>query len=68
MLDHVSHIMKVFEICYKYDISLNLTKSVFCVDKDKLLGQIISKDGVKVDLERFEAIIKVPLMQNNKSL
>ena len=32
------------------------------------MGHIISKDGVKVDLERVEAIKKVPLPQNLKSL
>jgi hypothetical protein len=36
--DHISHLKKVFEICRKYDISLNLTKSVFGVDEGKLLG------------------------------
>ena len=40
----------------KYGISLNPAKSIFGVDEGKLLGHIISKDGVKVDPERFEAI------------
>ena len=47
---------------------MNPAKSIFGVDEGKLLGHIISKDGVKVDPERFEAIKKVPLPYNLKSL
>jgi hypothetical protein len=54
---HVSHLRKVFERCRKYGISLNPAKSVFVVDEGKLLGHIISKDGVKIDPERVEATL-----------
>ena len=47
---------------------MNPAKSIFGVDEGKLLGHIISKDGVKVDPERVEAIKKVPLPQNLKAL
>ena len=46
---HVSHLKQVFERCRKYGISLNPTKSVLSIEEGKLLGHIISKDGVKVD-------------------
>ena len=49
--DHVAHLRKVFERCRKFGISLNLAKSTLGVDKGKLLGHIISKDGVKIDPE-----------------
>ena len=52
---------------WKYGISLNPTKSIFGVDKGKLLWHIISKDGVKVDPERFEVIKKVSLTNNIKA-
>jgi hypothetical protein len=65
---HISHLRQVFERCRKYGISLNLAKSVLGVDEGKLLGHIISKDGVKIDPERVEAIKKVPLPQNKKAL
>ena len=54
--DHISHLWQVFIRCRKYGISLNPTKSIFGVDQGKLLGHIISKDGVKIDSERVEAI------------
>ena len=47
--DHVSHLRLVFMRCHKYGILLNPSKSIFGVDEVKLLGHIISKDGIKVD-------------------
>ena len=66
--DHISHLRQVFIRCQKYGISLNPAKSIFGVDEGKLLGHIISKDGVKVDPKRVEAIKKVPLPHNLKAL
>ena len=66
--DHISHLRQVFIRCRKYGISLNPAKSIFGVDEGKLLGHIISMDGVKVNLEKVEAIKKFPLPQNIKAL
>jgi hypothetical protein len=66
--DHVSHLRQVFERCQKYGISLNPTKSILGVDEGKLLGHIITKDGVKMDPERVQAIQQVPLPQTKKAL
>ena len=65
---HIGHLKQVFERCRKYGISLNPAKSVFGIDGGKLLGHIISKDGVKIDPERIEAIKKIPLPKNVKAL
>ena len=66
--DHVKHLKKVFERYRKYGISLNPAESIFCIDEGKLLGHIISKDVVKIDLERVESIKNIPLPINVKSL
>jgi hypothetical protein len=66
--DHISHLRQVFERCQKYGISLNLAKSILGVDKGKLLGHIIAKDGVKMDPERVESIQNVPLPPTKKDL
>lgn len=66
--DHVGHLRQVFERCRKYKISLNPAKSIFGVDEGKLLGHIISKEGVKIDPERVEAIKKVSLPSNKKGV
>jgi hypothetical protein len=50
----------------KVQISLNLKKSVFVVSKGKLLGHIISKDGIFVDLEQTKSIMHIPFPNNKK--
>jgi hypothetical protein len=47
--DHISHLKIVFERCRKYGISLNPKKSIFGIDKGKLLGHIVSEGGIYVD-------------------
>ena len=54
--DHLSHLRKVFERCRKYGISLNPKKSVFAVTEGKLLGFVVSKQGINIDPERTHAI------------
>jgi hypothetical protein len=57
--DHVQHLGQVFERCRKYGITLNPNKSIFEVDEGKLLGQVISKEGVTVDPLRIEYIQQI---------
>ena len=66
--DHMGHLRKVFERCRKFGISINPAMSVLGIDEGKLLRHIISKDDVKIDSERVEAIKKVPLPHNKKFL
>jgi hypothetical protein len=66
--DHISHLRQVFERCRKYGISLNPAKSILGVDEGKLLGHIITKDGVKMDPKRVQPIQQVPLPQTKKAL
>lgn len=66
--DHVKHLRSIFERCRKYGISLNPKKSVFGVDRGKLLGHIVSKEGIKIDPERIEAINRIPPPRNVKEL
>lgn len=47
---------------------MNRAKSIFGVTQGKLLGHIISKDGIKIDPETIEAIQKIILPHNLKSL
>ena len=59
---------KVFLKCRKYGISLNPTKSNFSFKEGKLLGHIILKHGIKIDPERFDAILKVEEQGSKKEL
>jgi hypothetical protein len=66
--DHLSHLRVVLERCRKFDISLNPKKSVFVVEQGKLLGFIVSKDGMIIDPERTQAIAKLPPPSSKKSM
>jgi len=65
---HINHLRQVLDRCREFGISLNPAKSVFGVTEGKLLDHIITKDGVKIDPERVEAINKVPLPMSKKAL
>jgi hypothetical protein len=64
---HINHLRQVLDRCREFGISPNPAKLVFGVNKGKLLGHIISKYGVKLDIERFESIGKVPLPKSKKA-
>jgi len=48
---NLSHLRGVLERCCKYGISLKPKKSIFVVDHRKLLGFIVSKNVIIIDLE-----------------
>lgn len=58
--DHCGHLKKKIDRAVEYGISLNPKKCAFGVTESNLLGHIISKYGVRIDLERVVAIDKVP--------
>jgi hypothetical protein len=57
--EHLQHLRRVFEKCRKFGISLNPKKSLFRLEEGKLLGNIISKDGIKIDPSRIKATQKL---------
>jgi len=54
--EHMYHLKTVFQKCRKYGLSLNPKKSLFTMEEGKLLGHIISKDGIRIDLACVQAI------------
>lgn len=49
--DHFDHLELVLQKCLKFGISLNPKKCIFGVPQGKLLGNIVSKEGVSIDLD-----------------
>ena len=47
---------------------MNLAKCAFDVTSGALLGHIVSKEGIAVDLGKIDAIIKSPTPKNAKQL
>ena len=58
----------MFEKCKKFGISLYPKKSLFGLEEGRLLGNIISKDGIKIDPNIIEAIQKLEHPRNIKEL
>eukprot|EP00253_Pinus_taeda_P025084 PITA_25084 len=65
---HLKHLRQIFITCRKYGISLNPKKSLFGLEEGKLLGHIISKDGIRIDPDRIQAILEMPHPRNIKEL
>eukprot|EP00253_Pinus_taeda_P024634 PITA_24634 len=59
-IDHPSHLRMVFERCHFYKIRLNPKKCVFTITSGRLLGFIVSNEGIQVDPFKVEAIAQLP--------
>jgi len=57
---------QTFLKCRKYRLSLNPKKSYFAMEEGKLLGHIVSKEGVKIDPERVVAIQQVGIPRHKE--
>ena len=64
----MSSLKQVFERCRKFSISLNPKKSIFAVTECKLLGFVVSKEGMIIDLEHVEAISNIGLSNYHKAM
>lgn len=53
------HLKAIFTRCRNYNIHLNPHKCVFCVQSSQLLGFIVSKEGIRVDPLKVEAILNL---------
>jgi hypothetical protein len=66
--EHLSHLKQTFEKCRRYGLSLNPKKSHFAMREGKLLGHIVSKDGIRIDPKRIEAIETINIPRNVKEI
>ena len=57
--EHVTHLLRVFRKCRKFDISLNPKKSHFAMKEGKLLRCIISQKGIKIDPKELKPYQKL---------
>jgi hypothetical protein len=61
-------VRKVFLKCKKFGLSLNPKNSLFSTQEGKLLGHIISAEGVSIDSSRVESIQTLPLPRSRKEV
>jgi hypothetical protein len=64
--EHCCHLRKVFLKCRRFGVSLNPKKSLFSIKEGKLLGHIISTEGVWINPSRVEAIQNLPIPRSRK--
>eukprot|EP00253_Pinus_taeda_P031515 PITA_31515 len=68
-MDHIlQRVVGASRISLKYGISLNPNKALFGLEEGKLLGHIISKEAIRIDPDRIQAILQVPHPRNIKEL
>lgn len=65
---NLKHLRNVFDKCRKFGISLNPKKSLFSIKEGKLLGHIVSKEGVFIDPKRVSTIQALSLPRNKKEV
>ena len=66
--DHMKHLRHIFIKCRKFGLSLNPKKSNFAMIEGKLLGHIVSTEGMKIDPERVKYIVKITIPRNKKEI
>jgi hypothetical protein len=52
--------------CRKYGLSLNPKKSYFDMSEGKILGNIVTHAGIKIDPERVQVIQDISLPRHKK--
>ena len=61
---HIEHLRKVFEKCRLYRICLNPDKCVFMTRQGKILGHIVSANGISMDEDKIRIIVELPRPTN----
>ena len=66
--EHFHHLRIVSKRCKKFGIYLNPKKRIFSMEEGKLLGHIISKDGIQIDPSRVQEIQQINFPHNKKEV
>jgi hypothetical protein len=66
--EHCCQLRKVFLKCRKFGLSLNPKKSLFAMKEGKLLGHIVSAEGVRIDPSSLESIQTLSLPRSRKEV
>lgn len=66
--EHDQRLENVLKIAQKLNIKFNSEKCIFKTKKVKFLGHIISQDGIHIDDDKVNAILKMPAPSNKKEL
>ncbi|KAG3091674.1 hypothetical protein PI125_g17368 [Phytophthora idaei] len=65
---HLQHLRQVFQVTRDNQRYANLKKCIFCAPEIPVLGSYVSKNGVRADQEKIEAICAWTTPQDQKQL
>ncbi|KAL6348487.1 hypothetical protein AAG906_008941 [Vitis piasezkii] len=66
--DHLVALQRFFERIRQFRLRLNPKKCTFGVASGKLLGHIVSEQGIEIDLEKIRAILDMPAPRTEKEI
>ena len=66
--EHLGHLTKVFDTCRVYRICLNPEKCKFMVRQGKILGHIVSANGISTDEDKIKIIVELPRLIHAKGV
>ena len=63
---HVTSLHLMLDTCQKYQITLNLKKSLFCVPFGTLLGHVVCRQGLMLDLVKINVMLNLEALRSMK--
>ncbi|KAK7862689.1 hypothetical protein R5R35_000930 [Gryllus longicercus] len=66
--EHVEDLKMIFQTLIENNLTLNLNKTYFCVEKFDFLGYEVSREGVKMKKDKAKEIDDIPAPKNVKQL
>jgi hypothetical protein len=67
-LSHIAKLELVFQCLLDLGVTLNLEKTTIGFSEGRMVGHIVSKNGVATDPEKFDKISKLPFPTTKKTL
>lgn len=67
-VEHNKILQQIFNQARRYGVKFNKLKCEFALTEIKYVGHIISKEGIKADPDKIEAIKRIKTPQNSKDL
>ena len=66
--DHIKWLRLMLERCKQIQLSLNIKKCIFATPIGILLGHVVYKEGIKVDISKIKVIIDLKPPVNPKQI
>lgn len=66
--NYMRHLRHIFTKCRRFSIFLNPKKLIFALSRGKLLGHVVSKEGISIDPKRVAAIQKLEYPRRKKEV